>query len=406
MPNLAIAHWMTPRRFLAHEPRGVIKAPAFGLCGLLCVSICILCAIHQQSCAQTGFRDYLNNSAGAQQSTVPGPILVVANYVGNYSVMTESNDADTGQFFRRADDIDQDANNGSGIFVLPDGNIVGLLTDFDDLHTFNSFFDGVTDSDRFGSGAVDAINVLWIDNERTPSKQHEAQSETTVPLGTPAGALIRRDFQLTGLEGGSFGPSSGTQSASGFDPSALALPRDEKRNALGLIYGFRAFQVDQHNRLYANVGIFQGGYWDLGAENQVVGPQAGIVWTRQRGKWSALLQGTVIAGYNHRRAVLDGSMGQELIPGALNRPLYSRPTEIRQHESQHEFCPTGEVRALSHYRLTNAITLKLAWSAFAASNLLFVNDDAVYQLPYMEVSHSNVDSLLVHDVFCGIEFVR
>jgi hypothetical protein len=86
--------------------------------------------------------------------------------------------------------------------------------------------------------------------------------------------------------------------------------------------------------------------------------------------------------------------------------MAGRTKLIRDQENQHEFCPTGEVRALSHYRLTRAVTLKLAWSAFAAGNLLFVDDDIQHQLPNVEVSRSNTGSLLVQDVFCGIEFLR
>ena len=62
-----------------------------------------------------GFRDYFNILAGAEIGTQGGPML----YVGNYGASAEGRHDDPHQFFRLADDIDEDGIAGSGFIVDP-----------------------------------------------------------------------------------------------------------------------------------------------------------------------------------------------------------------------------------------------------------------------------------------------
>ena len=113
-----------------------------------------------------GFRDYLQNLGGAQAGTVGGPLL----YVGNYGNPVFTEDAtDTGTLFRRADDLDGDGLWGSVLIVNPDGTI-GTITDFDDLHTFNIFFDSVTVRNKTDVEGVEAMWTHDIKNQNYMAK--------------------------------------------------------------------------------------------------------------------------------------------------------------------------------------------------------------------------------------------
>ena len=81
-------------------------------------------------------------------------------YVGNYGRHQPKMTTTPIRFFRLADDIDEDGIPGAGFILDPDGNLILLFTDFDDLHKFNIFFDNVlirnTTRDRRRRDHVDA----------------------------------------------------------------------------------------------------------------------------------------------------------------------------------------------------------------------------------------------------------
>src|SRR5688572_13096831 len=85
-----------------------------------------------------GFRDYLTNLFGAAVGTEWGPIWNIGNYG---AIFGEPDDPD--DFLTLADDIDEDGIPGAELQLNNNGDLV-LVTDFDDLHQFNVFFNSVT----------------------------------------------------------------------------------------------------------------------------------------------------------------------------------------------------------------------------------------------------------------------
>jgi hypothetical protein len=98
------------------------------------------------------------------------------------------------------DDIDADQ--GYGPASVVDGNGVLIpVVDFDDLHTFNIIFEHLTAAGIPQSGAVDAINVVWLSEE-----QSSDQPDDAIVSWQAAEALRIRDWQFTGIDGGSVSP--------------------------------------------------------------------------------------------------------------------------------------------------------------------------------------------------------
>ena len=62
-------------------------------------------------------------------------------------------------------------------------------------------------------------------------------------------------------------------------------------------------------------------------------------------------------GYNIADWDQIGLMGEDLIPGALNRPLYARPTAFSHGLREQEFAPVGELRVHASYHFTQVRSL-------------------------------------------------
>ena len=60
-------------------------------------------------------------------------------------------------------------------------------------------------------------------------------------------------------------------------------------------------------------------------------------------------------GYNVADWDQIGLMGEGLIPGALNQPLYARPTAFSHGLREQEFSPVAEMRVQASYHVTKGV---------------------------------------------------
>lgn len=293
----------------------------------------------------TGFRDYLNFLAGAATGTQGGPLL----YVGNYGATQEpGTDDDTIPFFRLADDIDEDGTPGAG-FIVIDDTIVGFFTDFDDLHQFQIFFDNVTVRNRTETSGVEA---MW---------EHE---------------LTNRHYMAK-----------------------------HQNNRVSLSFGGRFFRMKDQFDVNGEGSVLGRSFWNTSFTNQVVGPQIGASWTNQRQRWMVGADTKFLFGYNVADWAQDGIMGEELIPGALNRPLYARPTAFSHGLQETGFSPIGELRMRASYFLTKAFTLNVGYTGMYVGNIHRAATSVRYSLPDMGYSKAGTQDVLINGVDFGIEFV-
>lgn len=292
-----------------------------------------------------GFRDYLNLLAGAAIGTQAGPRL----YVGNYGASTEDTTTPI-QFFRLADDLDEDGVFGAGFILDADGNIVLLFTDFDDLHKFDIFFDSVNIRTVT---QMDGVEAMWT---------HD---------------LTNQDYMAK-----------------------------NQNNRLTLAYGARFLRLYDDFRVDAEGSILGRSYWDTSFQNNIVGPQVALQWTNERQRWRIQSDARFMFGYNIANWNQVGLMGEELIPGALNRPLYARPTAFSHGLREEEFAPVGELRVKASYHFTRSFALNFGYTGSVIGNIRRAAPSVRYALPDMGFVDAGSQTMLSNGFDLGVEFIR
>jgi hypothetical protein len=99
-------------------------------------------------------------------------------------------------------------------------------------------------------------------------------------------------------------------------------------------------------------------------------------------------------------------MGAELVPGALNRTLYGRPTYTESGLQKQTFSPVAELRVEAAYHLTKAFALKAGYTGMYAGNIRRAATSVRYYLPTMGFRDTGTQNLVVNGVNFGVEFVH
>lgn len=292
-----------------------------------------------------GFRDYLN-TIGAEQGTVAGPTM----YVGNYGNPTfDEGGGDDSDTFRRADNLNGNDTWGSGFVLDPDGNIVGIFTDFGDMHEFNIFFDNVTVTSHT---ETDGVELMWTHN------------------------LTNNHYM-----------------------------KKHQNNRLTLSGGARYLRMYDQFRVDAEGSILHGAYWDTSFTNQIVGPQVGLRWENQRQRWRLSADTRFMFGYNIADWDQLGLTGFGLVPGGLNQPLYARPTAFSHGLREQEFSPVGELRVQASYHVWKGAALKLGYTGAYLGNIRRAAPSVRYSLPDMGYVDTKGENFLINGFDLGVEFV-
>jgi hypothetical protein len=295
-----------------------------------------------------GFRDYMNNFSDALLGTQRGPIA----YVGTYGEVQDPEDLPI-PFLHLADDI-----NGNGILgafpiivIGPDGVArLSFIHDFDDLHKFNVFFDSVRIHSRT---ETDGIEAMWV---------HD----------------LTNNHYMAKLQ----------------------------NNRLRLQWGARFLKLYDEFRVDAFGSILHDAFWDTSFTNQIVGPQVGLQWVNQRQRWRLQTDARFMFGYNIADWDQIGLMGFGMIPGALNQPLYGRPTAFSHGLSEQDFSPVGELRVQASYHLTSAFALKFGYTGSFVGNIKRAAPSVHYNLPDMGYVDAGGQDLLINGFDFGVEFVH
>lgn len=297
-----------------------------------------------------GLRNYQINgdpSAGTQY----GPIY----YIGNQGSVDDDNDP--------TDDVDvpgvaDDLNGNGGTFFLvladlngdgtiDDDEFIGTLVDFGDLYKFNVFFDRVNVRNRV---EMDGLDIMFT---------HELDRSHKLDRG--------------------------------------------RRDKLQLRYGATFLRFSDEHSMEGLGSILGRTFVDHETDNQLVGPQVGLRWTRDHGKWDFSLDGQVAMAYNivdHRQS---GIFGEELIPGALNRPINGRTTTSVDSLHNDDFSPMAELRVEARYKITSALALKIGYKARFIDNIHRASDAVGYTAPYWSIKEKKSD-VFINGITLGVEF--
>lgn len=145
-------------------------------------------------------------------------------------------------------------------------------------------------------------------------------------------------------------------------------------------------------------GALADSFWQTEVENHIVGPQVGVKWFRQAGRWSASAEGRFLAGFNRQNYNQVGILGSELTPlGTEGMPYLMGPTAFDHGAHVNEWSPIGEARVHVDYTFTRAISAGFGWSAIWMEGIARGSTSVLYEVPGMGLILSNNDQdVLMH----------
>ncbi len=249
-----------------------------------------------------------------------------------------------------ADDINENGVPGTGFVLDADGNIILIFTDFEDLHKFDVFFDNVTVRN---STQTDGVEAMWT-------------------------------HQLTNQH----------------------YMAKHQNNRLTIAYGARFLRLYDDFNVVGQGSILGQTTWNTSFTNNIVGPQVALQWVNERQRWRIETDARFMFGYNVANWNQVGLMGEELIPGALNRPLYARPTAFAHGLREQEFAPVGELRVKASYHFTKSFALNFGYTGSVISNIRRAAPSVRYALPDFGYVDAGSQTMLTNGFDLGVEFVH
>jgi hypothetical protein len=220
-------------------------------------------------------------------------------------------------------------------------------------------------------------------------------------------------------------------------------PRLKDNGCFEMMFGARFLQIDdkfdvfnQSNRVIATsvageelrrqgAGVLDTFSLNSRISNNIVGPQLGSRYSKQRGRWIFSAEGRVFAGVNFQNAKLRSNaatnsliiVNQTIIgPNGTstiirsNRPsspqllVPSGSTDIWNEET---FAPGGEFRLQTSYQVTKNFALKLSYTGMVADGIARASNHVDYTFPHFALLEGNN-----HEIFWaqglgfGLEFNR
>jgi hypothetical protein len=237
------------------------------------------------------------------------------------------------------------------IVIGPDGVArLSFIHDFDDLHKFNIFFDQVTVRSRT---QTDGVELMW--NHQFTNTHHMAKY---------------------------------------------------KNNQVSIGWGARFLRMYDQFDVDALGSVLGDSFWSTSFTNNIVGPQVALRWVNERQRWRLQTDARFLAGYNIANWDQLGVMGEELLPGALNRLLYARPTGFSHGLREQEFSPVGELRVAASYHITSGFSLNFGYTGTFVGGIKRAAPSVKYALPEMGYVDSGVQELIINGFDLGVEFIH
>ena len=308
-----------------------------------------------------GWRDYYTSPDGIVGApTDGGPGLIV---VGQTLVFDDTLGYRVSDLAVRTggdgvvDNIDNDTIPGFAVLladldgdgVIDDDEIVGSTVDFDDLHSFNIRFDWLFVRNVAETDGIEIMRTFEVDNSHKPVKQ--------------------------------------------------------QRNYFAIGYGARFFDFQDYFLWDGRGDLLGRAYAETEAKNQIVGPQVRLKWTHRQKRWGLDVDGRFLFGYNITDMKQWGAIGEDLMPGALNRLVHAQPTAFSYGQREDHFSPMAELRVEGSYQITSALALKLGYTGIFADNITRASQIVTYRLPDMGMSDGGNEEVFINGVDFGFEAV-
>ena len=305
-----------------------------------------------------GLRDYSVNIIGPDGEVGQGPTL---GGPGRSFVAIAIEEGDDGQQVITEieltsgadgiiDNLDGDAING--FFFIVDPNTDEVLADgvdFEDFHTFNIRFDTFSVRNTTETQGVEIMQT-WDLNNRHKMVKHQNRVAT---IG--AGVRYLRLDDTFFWEG----------------------------------------RGDLLGRTYA----------ETFARNSIVGPQIQASFASQHQRWNFKLDGRFTFGYNIQDIDQVGAIGEDLVPGGINRPASAQPHAVSYGRQKDDFAPLGELRLETSYRVTRNIAARLGYTATYISNITRASQSVRWYLPDLGIRNEGQQDIFINGANFGFDVI-
>ena len=178
-----------------------------------------------------------------------------------------------------------------------------------------------------------------------------------------------------------------------------------QNNEIEFSYGARYVRLRDEFVVNGFGGVLGTSSWDTRIDNNMVGPQVALRWLHQRNRMRLDWGGRFLFGYNVQNWEQDASLGEDLIPGQNNHPLYFPPTVSNHGRRDDDFSPVVEMRVQASYQLTSSLSAKLGYNALFMDNIRRAAQQVDYTLPSMGFIDGGTQDIFINGANFGFDVV-
>lgn len=303
---------------------------------------------------------------------------------------------------RTADDIDGNGSSGTyrvladidGDGVIESGEVIAVVNNFGDLHTFNVFFDSVyVEAERdFTSFELMKQHVLFGDaglNTADTGWRFEAYRNE---WAFAAGDEVR----------GTWGLLPERTEAIAWAP--LQELAEQSRFSLYSTAGLRSLLLDERFYFDGRGSILGRTAVEQENGHYVVGPQLGLgaVAEASMFRFEAVALGLV--GYGRVESRQHGVFGEEAVPGALNLPAAALATRSAYKSDDEQVAWHGETRLTASCQLTQQLRFDATWRWYVTGPVYDAAGSIAWNAPDFGYQPTDGDAAYGNDWFLGLTY--
>lgn len=186
------------------------------------------------------------------------------------------------------------------------------------------------------------------------------------------------------------------------------VPGHSWSHEIDYYYGIRYMQVKDIYNVTANGGFLGQSVWNAESDNNLIGPQIGMRWSRRTRAVGFSVDGRFFAAYNRQDNDLRGYTASNFAAnGAANNPAALTSESFVDGFGNDAFSPTGELRADMILKMSRSWAFKVGYTGLVVGDVSRASPKIVYALPRSSLRDVDSDTTLIsHGVNFGLEYNR
>jgi len=200
------------------------------------------------------------------------------------------------------------------------------------------------------------------------------------------------------------------------------LPPLHNGGRMQLMYGVKFIKFRDRFNVFATGGILADSYWNQLADNNIVGPELGLRYEQEKGRWKFAGEARGLLGVNFMTLEQQGRLGSLVGLGRLanspglegnstnrpaNTPAFFDPIGFSHAAHTSVLAPGAELRFIVSYNVTADIALRAGYTGMYNYGIGRASNTIRYRMPDMGISTDNVrQSLWVNMLTFGFEWNR